>query len=99
MRKSVRERERGREKNVKVCFIFCIYRVFQKTLFYVFVFFSANTYRRERSRISTELAWQGASNDMRLDFFRYLVHEKIDISGEILTLIERAISPLQLLEF
>ena len=40
------------------------------------------------SRISRELAWQEASNNMRLDFLRYLVHEKIDILGEIiLTLI------------
>ena len=25
------------------------------------------------------LSWQEVSNDMRLDFLRYLVHEKIDI--------------------
>ena len=35
----------------------------KKTLFYVFANFSANTYSRETSRISTELAWQEASND------------------------------------
>ena len=56
-----------------------IYRVFQKKMFYVFAYISANTYSRETSRISTELAWQEASNNMRLDFLRYLVHEKIDI--------------------
>ena len=38
---------------------------FKKTLFYVFANISANTYSREMSRISTELAWQEASNDMR----------------------------------
>ena len=58
----------------------------KKTLFYVFAYISAYTYSRETSRISTELAWQEASNDMRLDFLRYLVHEKIDILCEILTL-------------
>ena len=73
------------------------YRVSQKkTLFYVLANISANTYSRETSRISTELAWQEVSNNMRLDFLRYLVHEKIDILGEILTLIERTITPLQL---
>ena len=62
--------------------------VSKKTLFYVLANISANTYSRETSRISTELAWQEASNNMRLDFLRYLVHEKIDILGEIiLTLI------------
>ena len=50
----------------------------KKTLFYVFAYISANTYH-------IELAWQEASNDMRLDFLRYLVHEKIDILCEILT--------------
>ena len=43
-----------------------IYRVFQKKMFYVFAYISANTYSRETSRISTELSWQEASNDMRL---------------------------------
>ena len=62
--------------------------VSKKTLFYVLANISANTYSRETSRISTELAWQEVSNNMRLDFLRYLVHEKIDILGEIiLTLI------------
>ena len=36
---------------------------------------------------------------MPLDFLRYLVPEKIDILGEILTLIERNITPLQVCEF
>ena len=36
---------------------------------------------------------------MRLDFLRYLVHEKINILGEILTLIERIITSLQVREF
>ena len=61
---------------------------FKQTLIYVLANISANTYSREMSRISRELAWQEASNNMRLDFLRYLVHEKIDILGEIiLTLI------------
>ena len=68
----------------------------KKTLFYVFAYISANTYRRETSRISTELRWQEVSNDMRLDFLRYLVHKKIDSLGKILTLIERTLTPLQL---
>ena len=71
----------------------------KKTLFYVFAYISAYTYSRETSRISTELAWQDASNDMRLDFLRYLVHEKIDILCEILTLFLRTITPLQVHEF
>ena len=37
----------------------------KKTLFYVFAYISANTYRRETSLLSTQLAWQEASNDMR----------------------------------
>ena len=45
-------------------------------MIYVFANISANTNRR---KISKEFAWQEASNDMRLDFIRYLVHEKIDI--------------------
>ena len=57
-----------------------------KKMFYVFAYISANTYSRETSRISTELAWQEASNDMRLDFLSYLVNEKINILCEILTL-------------
>ena len=77
-----------------------IYRVFQKnTFFYFFANISANTYSRETSRLSTELAWQEVSNDMQLDFLRYLVPEKIDILDEILTLIERTITPLQEHEF
>ena len=71
----------------------------KKTLFYVFAYISANTYRRETSLLSTQLAWQEASNDMRLDFLRYLVHEKIDILGKILTLTERTITPLQVHAF
>ena len=71
----------------------------KKTLFYVFANISANTYSRETSRISTELEWLEVSNDMRLDFLRYLVHEKIDILGENLTLIERTITPLQVHAF
>ena len=71
----------------------------KKTLFYVFANISANTYCTEMSLISTELAWQEASNLMRLDVLRYLVHEKIDILGEIFTFIERTITPLQLHEF
>ena len=71
----------------------------KKTLFYIFANISVNTYSRETSRISTELGWQEVSNDMRLDFLRYLVHEKIDILGEILTLIERTITPLQVHAF
>ena len=77
----------------------CIQGVPKKTLFYVFANISANTYSRETSRISTELEWLEVSNDMRLDFLRYLVHEKIDILGKILTLIERTITPLQVHAF
>ena len=51
----------------------------KKTLFYVYANISANTYSRETSEISTELGWLEISDDMRLDFLRYLVHEKIDI--------------------
>ena len=72
---------------------------FKQTLIYVLANISANTYSREMSRISTELAWQEASNNMRLDFLRYLVHEKIDILGKILTLTERTITPLQVHAF
>ena len=71
----------------------------KKPRFYVFANISANTYSRETSRLSTELSWQEVSNDMRLDFLRYLVPEKIDILGETLTLIERTITPLQVHEF
>ena len=67
----------------------------KKVRSYVFANISANTYSRETSRLSTELAWQDGSNDMRLDFLRYLVLEKIDILGEILTLNESTITPLQ----
>ena len=67
----------------------------KKTLFYVFAKISANTNSRETSRSSTAFAWQEVPNDMRLDFLRYLVPERIDILGEILTLIERIITPLQ----
>ena len=67
----------------------------QKKLFYVFANISANTYSRETSRLSTEFAWQDGSNDMRLDFLRYLVLEKIDILGEFFTLNESTITPLQ----
>ena len=49
---------------------------------------TVNTYSRETSLISTELAWQEISNDRRLDFLRYLVHGKIEILGEILILID-----------
>ena len=59
----------------------------------------ANTYGRETSRISTELGWLEVSNDMRLDYLRYLVDEKIGILGKILTLIERTITPLQVHAF
>ena len=38
--------------------------------------------------------WQELSIDMRLDLQRYLVPEKIDNLGDILTLIERSNSPL-----
>ena len=62
--------------------------------FYFSANISANTYSREASRLSTELAWQELSNGVRLDFLRYLVPEKIDILDEILTLIERTITPL-----
>ena len=55
----------------------------KKTRFYVFANISGNTYSREARRLSTELSWQEVSNDMRLDFLRYLVPEKIDILGEI----------------
>ena len=55
----------------------------KKTLLYVFANISVNIYSRETSLISTELAWQEASNNMRLDFLRCLVHEKIDILGDI----------------
>ena len=48
---------------------------FQKTLLYVSVNISANTHSRETSRLSTELAWQGVSNEMRIDFLR--LREKI----------------------
>ena len=67
----------------------------KKTLFSVFANISANTYSRETSRLSTELAWQDLSNDIQLNFLRYLVLEKIDILGEILTLNESTITPLQ----
>ena len=67
----------------------------KKTLFSVFANISANTYSRETSRLSTEFAWQDGSNDMRLDFLRYLVLEKIDILGEFFTLNESTITPLQ----
>ena len=43
--------------------------------------------------------WQEVSNNMLLDFLRYLVPEKIYILGEILTLIERTFTPLQGHEF
>ena len=76
-----------------------IYRVFQRNSFYVFANISFNTNSREARRISKELAWQEVSNNMRSDFLRYLVHEKIDILGEIFTFIERTIAPLQLHEF
>ena len=79
--------------------IMYIQSVPKKTLFYVFANISANIYSRKISRISTELGWQEVSNDMRLDFLRYLVQEKIDIFGEILTLIERTITPLQVHAF
>ena len=42
--------------------------------------------------------WQDVSNGMRLDFERYLVPEKIDNLGEILTLIEWSITPLLVYE-
>ena len=71
----------------------------KKTLFYVFANISANTYSRKTSRISTELGWQEVSNDMRLDFLRFLVHEKIDIFSKNLTLIERTITRLQVHAF
>ena len=58
----------------------------KKTLFSVFANISANTYSRETSWLSTELAWQDLSNNMRLDLLGYLIPEKIDILGEILTL-------------
>ena len=67
----------------------------KKTWFSVFANISANTYSRETSRLSTEFAWQDGSNDMRLDFLRYLVLEKIDILGEFFTLNESTITPLQ----
>ena len=44
----------------------------KENLFYVFANISANTYSRETSRLSTELAWQEVFNNMRLDFLRYL---------------------------
>ena len=47
--------------------IMYIQSVPKKTLFYVFANISADTYSRETSRISTEMAWQEASNNMRLD--------------------------------
>ena len=56
---------------------------------------SANTYSRETSRLSKELAWQELSNGVQLDFLRYLVLEKIDILGEILNLNESTITPIQ----
>ena len=49
--------------------------------------------------LRTELAGQDVSNDIQLDFLRYLVPEKIDILGEVLTLIERTITPLHMREF
>ena len=51
----------------------------KKPLFYVFTNISANNYSRETSWISTELGGLEVSNDMRFDFLRYLVHEKIYI--------------------
>ena len=36
----------------------------------------------ETRRLSIELSWQEVSNDMWLDFLRYLVPEKIDFLGE-----------------
>ena len=74
-------------------------RCSKKPLFYIFANISANTYSRETSRISTELPWEEVSNDMRLTLLRYLVHEKIEILREILTLFERTITPLQVHAF
>ena len=42
--------------------------------------------------------WQDVSSGMRLDFERYLVPEKIDNLGEILTLIEWSLTPLLVYE-
>ena len=50
-------------------------------------------------QLSIELAWQELSNGMRLDFLGHLNLEKINILGEILTLIERTITPFQVHEF
>ena len=50
-------------------------------------------------QLSTELAWQELSNEMQLNFISYLILEKINILGEILTLIERTITPFQVHEF
>ena len=70
----------------------------KKTLFFVFAIISFNTYSREMSWISTELAWHEASSQFQPDFLCYLVHKKIDILG-VLTLIERMITPIQMHEF
>ena len=70
----------------------------KKTLCFTFLLISQLILIVER-RVGYQLGWQEVSNDMRLDFLRYLVHEKIDILGEILTLIERTITPLQVHEF
>ena len=50
-------------------------------------------------QLSIELEWQELSNGMRLDFLGHLNLEKINILGEILTLIERTITPFQVHEF
>ena len=52
-----------------------------------------NGIRRDEEKIKSP-PWQDASNGMRPDFLRCLVPEKIDNLGEILTLIERIITPL-----
>ena len=49
--------------------------------------------RRNEEKIKSR-PWQDASNGMQTDSQRYLVPEKIDNLGVILTLIERAITPL-----
>ena len=50
--------------------------LFQKKLCFTFLLISQIILIVEK-RVG--LSWQEVSNDMRLDFLRYLVHEKIDI--------------------
>ena len=86
--KSLNEQQRC---NFKLRGNYTKYRVFQKKLCFTFLLISQLILIVER-RVGYPQNWDGKR--FRLDFLRYLVHEKIDILGEILTLIERTITPL-----